>query len=213
MVTQSGDPINKSKPAYKKYCSYCHKNNQTIIVFQIVIKNNVMMNTKDIKTKDQEFLNYLLYNTFVINPILHKKLEMKTQILTLLMTMIVVNITKIVTMINTEITIDIAVTVEIIPKIVIDLTLDRDITIALEVHIDLDTKIITNEELHLDLHIDLHTEITLIRDTIHDPDTNLVLNHKEFPLNDTLYHIDLHLDQAISDHDLEHLHKTDNKIE
>ena len=25
MVTQSGDPNNKSKPAYKKYCSYCHK--------------------------------------------------------------------------------------------------------------------------------------------------------------------------------------------
>ena len=24
MVTQSGDPNNKSKPAYKKYCSYCH---------------------------------------------------------------------------------------------------------------------------------------------------------------------------------------------
>ena len=27
MVTQSGDPNNKSKPAYRKYCSYCHKNN------------------------------------------------------------------------------------------------------------------------------------------------------------------------------------------
>ena len=25
MVTQTGDPNNKSKPAYKKYCSYCHK--------------------------------------------------------------------------------------------------------------------------------------------------------------------------------------------
>ena len=30
MVTQSGDPNNKSKPAYKKYCSYCHKNNHSI---------------------------------------------------------------------------------------------------------------------------------------------------------------------------------------
>ena len=26
MVTQPGDPNNKSKPAYKKYCCYCHKN-------------------------------------------------------------------------------------------------------------------------------------------------------------------------------------------
>ena len=31
MVTQSGDPNNKSKPAYKKYCSYCHKNNHGIL--------------------------------------------------------------------------------------------------------------------------------------------------------------------------------------
>ena len=30
MVTQSGDPNNESKPAYKKYCSYCHKNNHSI---------------------------------------------------------------------------------------------------------------------------------------------------------------------------------------
>ena len=27
MVTQSGDPNNKIKPAYKKHCSFCHKNN------------------------------------------------------------------------------------------------------------------------------------------------------------------------------------------
>ena len=30
MVTQSGDPNNKSKPAYTKYCSYCHKNNHGV---------------------------------------------------------------------------------------------------------------------------------------------------------------------------------------
>ena len=30
MVTQSGDPNNKSKPAYEKYCSFCHKNNHSI---------------------------------------------------------------------------------------------------------------------------------------------------------------------------------------
>ena len=29
-VTQSGDPNNKSKPAYKKYCPYCHTNNHSI---------------------------------------------------------------------------------------------------------------------------------------------------------------------------------------
>ena len=30
MVNQTGDPNNKTKPAYKKYCSYCHKNNHGI---------------------------------------------------------------------------------------------------------------------------------------------------------------------------------------
>ena len=30
MVTQSGNPNNKSRPAYKKYCSYCHKSNHSI---------------------------------------------------------------------------------------------------------------------------------------------------------------------------------------
>ena len=30
MVTQSGDPNNKSKPAYRKHCSYCHKSNHSI---------------------------------------------------------------------------------------------------------------------------------------------------------------------------------------
>ena len=172
-----------------------------------------MMITKEIKIKDQELLNNLLYSTFVVNPIIHKKLKMKTQILILLITIIVINTTKIITMIGTEITIDIAVTVENIPKITIDLTLDKDITIHLEVHIDLDTKVITNGELHFDLPIDLHTEITLIMDIILDLDTDLVLNHREIPLDDTFTHIDLHLDQEILDHDLEHPHKTDNKIE
>ena len=30
MVTQSEDPNNKSKLAYQKYCSYCHKNNHGV---------------------------------------------------------------------------------------------------------------------------------------------------------------------------------------
>ena len=30
IVTQSGDPNNKNKPAYKKDCSFCHKNNHGI---------------------------------------------------------------------------------------------------------------------------------------------------------------------------------------
>ena len=72
---------------------------------------------------------------------------------------------------------------------------------------------IIKEELHLDLHIDHHTEITPIIDIFHDQDIDLVLNHKQLPLDDTITHIDLHLDQEITDQDLEHPRKTDNKPE
>ena len=67
------------------------------------------------------------------------------------------------------------------------------------------------EGLHPDLHIDHQTDTTPIIDLILDQDIDLVLNHKETPLDDTITRIDLHLDQEITDHDLEHPHKTDNK--
>ena len=44
MVTQSGGPNNKSKPAYKKYCSYCHKNNGLSNCYQ--------------KQRDEEYQRY-----------------------------------------------------------------------------------------------------------------------------------------------------------
>ena len=73
--------------------------------------------------------------------------------------------------------------------------------------------IIINEELHLDLRIDLPIETNLIIGKILDQDIDLVLNHKETLLDDTIIHTDLHQDQKLIDQDLEHLHKTDNKIE
>ena len=115
------------------------------MVFQIVIKKNVTMKTRDIKIKDQELLNNPLYNTFVVNPITHKKPEMTLQMLVLLKRMTVLNIFRITTMTDTEITTDTAATVEIFHKINIDLTLDKNIIIDLEAHIDLDLTIIVNE--------------------------------------------------------------------
>ena len=108
---------------------------------------------------------------------------------------------------------DIVAIVENIRKTTIDQIIDKDITIDLEVRIDLDLMNIIKEELHLDLHIDLHTEITQITDITLAQDTDLVLNHKETPLNDIFIHIDLHQDLEILDHDLEHPHETDNKTE
>ena len=145
---------------------------------------------------------------------------MKIKLIVLLKIKTVIDIIKTTTpttMTDIEITTDTEATVEIIHKIFIGLILDKDITLDLKAHTNLDpdlTIIISiKEELHADLHIDHHTETTPIIDTILDQDIDLVLNHKETLLHDTITRIDLHPDQEITDHDLEHPHKTDNKTE
>ena len=211
MVTQSADPNNKSKPAYKKYCSYCHKNNHGI--------SNCYQKQPDeeyqrYKNQRSRIPNNPCYNISVVNPVILKKIKM----IILLATTTVIDITNktnLTIMTNIEITTDMEATVEIIHKIFIDQILDRNISIDLQVHTHLDPDMTTiiKKELHPDLHIDHHTEITPIIDIIHDQDIDLVLNHKEAPLDDTITYIDLHLDQEITDQDLEHPHKTDNKTE
>ena len=69
------------------------------------------------------------------------------------------------------------------------------------------------EKLHPDLHIDHHTEITPIIDIILDQDIDHVINHNELPLDDIVIRIDLLPDQEITDHDLEHPNRTDDKTE
>ena len=127
----------------------------------------------------------------------------------------IIKITTPTTMTDIEITTDTEATVEIIHKIIIDLILDKDHSIELKAHthFDPDMTIIIKEELHPDLHINHHIETTPIIDIIHDQVIDLVLNHKETLSDDTITRIDLHLDQKNTDHDLEHPHKTDNKIE
>ena len=117
--------------------------------------------------------------------------------------------------IDIEKMIDTEVIVEIIHKTTIDLLLDKDTKIDPKVHtqLDLDMTTIIKEELNLDPQIDHHTETTLITDIILDQDIDPALNQKEIPLDDIITHIDLHPNQEITDHDLEHLHSTDNKTE
>ena len=143
-------------------------------------------------------------------------MKMKMTILLKITTVIdIIKTTTPTTMTDIEITTDTAATVEIIHKIIIDLIVDKDFTIDLQIHthLDPDMTIIIKEELLLNSHIDLFIETTLIVDVILDQDIDLVPNHKEIPLDDTIIQIDLHPDQEIRDQDLEHLHKTDNKIE
>ena len=116
------------------------------MVFQIVIKNNVMKNNNDIKIRDQELLTNLFYNTSVVNPVILKKINMKIKVNILLETTIVVDTIKITThTITTDIETltDIEATVEIIRKIIIDLILDKDITIDLQVQTHLDPEMTT----------------------------------------------------------------------
>ena len=97
------------------------------MVFQIVTKNNVMTNIKNIQMRDQELLNSFLYNTSVVIPVILKKKEMKIKMIVLIETMTVLDIIKTTTLTITtekEITIDIEATVEIIHKIIIDQILD-----------------------------------------------------------------------------------------
>ena len=110
---------------------------------------------------------------------------------------------------------DTEATVEIIHKTIIDPLLDKNNITNLKVHthLDLDMTIIIKEELHPDLHIDHHTGTTLITDIIHDQVIDPAHNHKEIPFDCIITHIDLHLNQEITDHDLECLHRIDNKIE
>ena len=100
------------------------------MVFQIVIKNNVMKNIKNIKIRDQELLNNPLYNTSVVNPVILKKIKMKIKMIFPTETITVIDIIKTTILIITtdiEITIDIEATVEIIHKKIIDQILDKDI--------------------------------------------------------------------------------------
>ena len=61
MGTQSGTPNNKSKPAYKKYCSHCHKNNHGISNCYQKQRDDEYQNYKNqrSRTPQQSFVQYL----------------------------------------------------------------------------------------------------------------------------------------------------------
>ena len=127
-------------------------------MFQIVIKNNVTKNTKNIEIRDQELPINRLYNTSVINPAIPKITELKIKLIILLEIMTVLDIAKTTPtiVIDIEIMIDTEVTVEIIHKTTIDLILNKDTTIdpKVHIHLDLDMTTIIKEELHPVPHID-----------------------------------------------------------
>ena len=186
MVSQSGDPNNKSKPTFKKYCSYCHKNNHGVSNCYQKQGDEEYQRYKNqrSRTPQQSFVQYFRSKPSNSqenrnenkNYYSSKDIEYRYKnILDLIKT------TTPTTMTDTEITTDTEATVEIIHKILIVLVLDKDITIDLkaQTHLDPDMTIIIKEELHPDLHIDHLAEKTPILDIILDQDIDLVLNHRK----------------------------------
>ena len=166
MVTQSGDPNNKSKPAYKKDCSYCHKNNHSLSNCYQKQRDEEYQRYKNprSKTPQQSFVQY-----FRSKPNNTQNNRNVNKIITLLTDKIK---TILSTMIDIEIMTYTKAIVENIHKTIIDRILNKDIIIDLEVHIKIDLGMIITikEELHPDLHIDRHIETTLTMDTILDLD-------------------------------------------
>ena len=152
MCTQPKDPNNKNKPAYKKYCSYCHRRNHSI--------SACFKKQRDDGDKHMLDLNIhknLLYNIFVL-------LQTKEQ-----NTMII----------DTEVEVpqETTLTIKTIPKIdtVLHLEIDLVTIKVLLLHITLDhdmihTNVIPGPTVLLtDLHTDPHIDTTLVLDTDHAP--------------------------------------------
>ena len=74
MVTQPGDPIKKSKPAYKEYCSYCHKNIHGISNCYRKQRDEDYQKYRNLRPRAP---NNRLYNTSVVNPAILKITELK----------------------------------------------------------------------------------------------------------------------------------------
>ena len=183
MVTQPGDPNNKSKPAYKNYCSYCHKNNHGVLN---CYQTNAMKNIKYIKIKDQELLSNPLYNTSVVNPVVHKKIEMKIKMIILLKITTVIGIIKAttpITMTDIEITTDTEATVETIHKKNYRSNSRQRYYNRSQSPYPSRSRFDNyyQRKTHPDLHIEHHTKTTPTIKITLDQDIDLALNHMETP--------------------------------
>ena len=63
MFTQPKDPNNQNKPAYKKYCSYCHRTNHST---STCFKNSEMMKINEMLMLNQNLHKNHSYSTFVL---------------------------------------------------------------------------------------------------------------------------------------------------
>ena len=207
MATQSGDPNNKSKPAYKKYCSYCHKNNHGISNCYQKQRDDEYQRNKSqrSRTPQQSFVQYFRSkpnnsqenentNTYSSNNDRNKY--------------------------NQNYYNDKYRNNDRYRSNSRDYSQNNYRSNSRQRYYN------TSRSPNRSRYESYYKRRTPSRspyrsphrnnltiDTTLDLDTDLVLNHQEIPLDDIITHIDLHLDQETSDLDLEHPHNTDNKIE
>ena len=172
MFTQPKDPNNKNKPAYKKYCSYCHRTKinlhirniahtviEQITPFLLVSKNNEMMKINEKHMLDLYLHKNHSYSTFVLLPMI----EQNTMIIDTEVeaphetTLTTKTIHKTDTVLHLEIEIDLVMT----KILLLHTTLDHGM-----IH----TNVIPGPTVLLtDLHTDPHIDKTLVLDTDHAP--------------------------------------------
>ena len=210
MVTQTGDPNNKSKPAYRKYCSYCHKNNHSISNCYQKQRDDEYQkyNNQRSRTPQQSFVQYFRSKP---NNTQENRIE------------------------NTNSYSSDNDRNKYNQNYYNDRYRNNDRYRSNSREYSQNTYRSNFRQRYYNRsrspyrsgfdnyyqrrtpsrspYRSTHTEITQITDIILAQDTDLVLNHKETPLNDIIIHIDLHQDLEILDQDLEHPQETDNKTE
>ena len=180
MYTQPKDPNNKNKPAYKKYCSYCHRTNHSISACFKKQRDDQDKREAYARSKSPQksFVQYFRslqmtkQNTMIIDievEVLHET------------TLITKNIHKIDTVLHLEIETDFVM----IKVLLLHITPDQDMT---HINVILDLTVLLT-----DLLIDLHIDKILVQDTDHAPIQEMT------NLTNTQIHIDHLLDQETLD--------------
>ena len=156
MFTLPKDPNTKNKPAFKKYCSYCHRTNHSIL---LVSKNNEMMKINEKHLLDLNLHKNLLYNTSV----LLQTIEQNTMIINTEVEVPQVTTLKIKTIHKIDTVLHLEIDLVTIKVLLLHTTLDHDM-----IH----TNVIPGPTvLPTDFHTDPHIDTTLVLDTDHAPIT------------------------------------------
>ena len=152
MFTQSKDPNNKNKPAYKKYCSYCHRTSHSISA--CFKKQRDDEDKRDAcarsKSPQKSFVQYFRSPLTIEQNATIPDTEVEVLHATILTTK---------TIHKTDIILHLEIYVVTIKVLLLHNTLDHDMILTNAIH-DLTV-------LHIDLHIVLPIDRTLARDIDH----------------------------------------------